>query len=73
LEIANESGNTDLAARADNPGIDSNARFLEPVIGELVETLPFQMMNNAEMSDMTFDWNQCLDVFDNTENFVLSG
>ncbi|KAI0114070.1 fungal-specific transcription factor domain-containing protein [Nemania sp. FL0031] len=41
---------------------------MESGIGELVEMLPFQLMDDSEMpdmSDMGFDWNQRFDLFSN--------
>ncbi|KAK9777010.1 putative Fungal-specific transcription factor domain-containing protein [Seiridium cardinale] len=41
----------------------------QPAIGELVDILPFELMNDSNMVDMPFDWNQSIDFFSNDISF----
>ncbi|KAJ8132185.1 hypothetical protein O1611_g1443 [Lasiodiplodia mahajangana] len=63
-----ETGVPTAVETVDNINLQLDPGPMESGIGELVEMLPFQLMDDAEMPDMSdiaFDWNQRFDVFNN--------
>ncbi|KAI1125927.1 fungal-specific transcription factor domain-containing protein [Nemania abortiva] len=63
-----EAGELSAVETADNVTLQLDPGPMDSGIGELVEMLPFQLMDDAgmpDMSDMAFDWNQRFDAFNN--------